>query len=58
MIAPALEAYLTSTLPATVTVQDPALQVLALLRTIHALNRHWSLLYEVRYEHLRPVDCH
>ena len=48
VIVPALESYLTPTLPATVTVQDPALQVLTLLRSIQALNRYWSCLYEVR----------
>ncbi len=37
-------------LPATVTVKDPALHVLALLRILHALNRYWSSLYEVNRE--------
>ena len=49
---PPLEAYLTSTtLPPTtaqVTQHDPSSDVLALLRLLHAFNRHWSTMYEVR----------
>lgn len=40
-----LDQYLTSTLPASVTVSDPSLEVLALLRVLHALNRHYGSLY-------------
>ena len=47
VIVPALEVYLTSLLPVNVTVQDPALQVLALLRVLYALNTYWAGLYEV-----------
>ena len=43
----ALESFLIPTLPASVTVRDPALQVVALLRVLHALNRYWYFLYEV-----------
>ena len=49
-VVPALESYLTPQLPANVTVKDPALPVLALLRVLHALNRYWSCLYEVWLE--------
>ena len=44
-----LEAYLLPSLPPTITVQDPSLQVLSLLRVLHALNTSWSCLYEVRH---------
>jgi hypothetical protein len=42
-----LTAFLTPTLPPGVTIKDPSLEVLALLRVIHGLNRHWSSLYDV-----------
>ena len=47
MCLSALESFLIPTLPASVTVRDPALQVVALLRVLHALNRYWYFLYEV-----------
>lgn len=40
-----LDQYLTANLPASVTVSDPSLEVLALLRVLHALNRHYGSLY-------------
>jgi hypothetical protein len=46
-VMPLLESYLSNQLPANVTVQDPALPVLSLLRILHALNRHWMSLYDV-----------
>lgn len=42
-----LTAFLTPTLPPCVTIKDPSLEVLALLRVLHGLNRHWSTLYDV-----------
>ena len=39
--------YLTGSLPPTVTVEDPSLSVLALLRIVQVLNRYWHSLYEV-----------
>jgi len=42
-----LEEFLTPTLPPSVTVKDPSLQVLALLRLLHALSRYWGTLFEV-----------
>lgn len=45
-IIPSLDAFLTGQLPPTVTVKDPGLPVLALLRVLHSLNRHWNVLYE------------
>lgn len=42
-----LEEFLTPTLPPSVAVKDPSLQVLALLRLLHALNRYWGTLFEV-----------
>lgn len=47
VIVPALNAYLTDRLPAFVSVQDPSLDVIALLRILHAFNRYWSTVYEV-----------
>ncbi|ELU17507.1 hypothetical protein CAPTEDRAFT_164474 [Capitella teleta] len=43
---PSLDAFLQPQLPPTVTVKDPALQVLSLLRVLHALSTHWRSLYE------------
>ncbi|XP_069194932.1 E3 ubiquitin-protein ligase TRIP12 isoform X11 [Procambarus clarkii] len=40
-----LDQYLTANLPASVTVSDPSIEVLALLRVLHALNRHYGSLY-------------
>ena len=40
-----LESQLNPTLPTSVTVRDPSLEVLALLRVLYALNRHYGLLY-------------
>ncbi|XP_049857305.1 E3 ubiquitin-protein ligase TRIP12 isoform X2 [Schistocerca gregaria] len=37
--------FLTSRLPDSVTVQDASLEVLCLLRVLHALNRYWGTLY-------------
>ena len=45
-----LEGFLAPDLPPTVSVRDPALQVIALLRVLHALNHYWSSLYEVKYK--------
>ncbi|XP_029650609.1 E3 ubiquitin-protein ligase TRIP12 isoform X2 [Octopus sinensis] len=45
-IVPALNAYLTDKLPAFVTVQDLSLDVITLLRVLHAFNRYWSTMYE------------
>jgi hypothetical protein len=47
VIVPALNVYLTEKLPAFVTVQDASLEVIALLRILHAFNRYWSTVYEV-----------
>lgn len=40
-----LTPFLTSSLPESVTIQDASLEVLCLLRVLHALNRYWSSLY-------------
>lgn len=48
VMVPALNAYLTDKLPAFVTVHDASLDVIALLRILHAFNRYWSTMYEVR----------
>ncbi|GAB6020162.1 Ubiquitin-protein ligase [Chamberlinius hualienensis] len=45
--------YLTPNLPSTITVQDASLEVIALLRVLHALNRHWGCLYML--SSYRPV---
>ena len=44
---PALEACLSASLPESVTVKDPGLQVLALLRVLHGISLHWTTLYHV-----------
>lgn len=40
-----MENQLSSYLPASVTVRDPSVEVLALLRVLYALNRHYGSLY-------------
>ncbi|XP_067014060.2 E3 ubiquitin-protein ligase TRIP12 isoform X3 [Anabrus simplex] len=40
-----LTSFLTPQLPDTVTIQDASLEVLCLLRVLHALNRYWGTLY-------------
>ena len=47
VIVPALNVYLTDKLPAFVSVQDASLEVIALLRILHAFNRYWATVYEV-----------
>ncbi|XP_060069438.1 E3 ubiquitin-protein ligase TRIP12-like [Ylistrum balloti] len=49
MMVPALNAYLTDKLPAFVTVTDASVDVIALLRILHAFNRYWSTMYEVMF---------
>lgn len=39
--------FLNMKLPECVTVEDPSLEVLNLLRIIHALNRYWGYLYQM-----------
>jgi E3 ubiquitin-protein ligase TRIP12 len=34
-------------MPEYVTVDDPSLEVLNLLRIVHSLNRHWGFLYNL-----------
>ncbi|XP_037089520.1 E3 ubiquitin-protein ligase TRIP12-like, partial [Pollicipes pollicipes] len=45
--------YLTARLPSTVTVDDPCLETLQLLRLLHALSRHYGTLYHM--EHCPPL---
>jgi len=45
----ALEAFVTPSLPAHVTIKDPSLDVLAMLRLLHGLSYHWDTLFNVRY---------
>lgn len=42
-----LDAYLKPNLPSNITVQDLSLEVLALLRVIFGLSRHWGWLYHI-----------
>lgn len=49
MMVPVLNAYLTDKLPAFVTVTDASVDVIALLRILHAFNRYWSTMYEVMF---------
>ncbi|KAI4466325.1 e3 ubiquitin-protein ligase trip12 [Holotrichia oblita] len=45
--------FLTTSLPESVTIQDASLDVLCLLRILHALNLHWNTLYPL-LEH-KPI---
>jgi len=45
----ALESFIVAALPAHVTVKDPSLDVLALLRLVHGLSCHWHSLFEARH---------
>lgn len=40
-----LDPYLSPTLPSSVTITDASLDGLCLLRLLHALNRHWGVLF-------------
>lgn len=42
-----LKSCLMSALPSSVTVADPALDVLALLRILHSLNFDWTAVFDV-----------
>lgn len=42
-----LSQFLIPNLPENVTVQDPSLEVITLLRVIYALSQHWGMLYEM-----------
>ncbi|XP_064615750.1 E3 ubiquitin-protein ligase TRIP12-like [Liolophura sinensis] len=55
VIIPALNAYLSEKLPAFVTVQDPSLEVITLLRVLSSFNRYWDTLYEVQSTSGGPV---
>ena len=46
-VAPALEPFLNGDLTAAMSVKDPSLPVLTLLRILHAFNRFWCTMYEV-----------
>ncbi|XP_050045361.1 E3 ubiquitin-protein ligase TRIP12 isoform X2 [Dermacentor andersoni] len=46
-----LHQHLSSTLPESVTIQDPSLPVIALLRVVYALSQHWGYLYELHSYH-------
>lgn len=39
--------FLTLRLPDYVTVDDPSMEVLNLLRIVHAINRYWGCLYQL-----------
>ena len=39
--------FLTMRMPEYVTVDDPSLEVLNLLRIVHSLNRYWGFLYNL-----------
>lgn len=48
--------FLTTSLPETVTIQDASLDVLCLLRILHALNLHWNTLYPAsEYKPILPT---
>ncbi|XP_064639626.1 E3 ubiquitin-protein ligase TRIP12-like isoform X2 [Lineus longissimus] len=50
-VMPALEPFLVSTLPPTVSVQDSSVDVLALLRVLNAINRYWDTIVETSTHH-------
>ena len=43
----ALESCLSTSLPSTITVKDPAIEVLALLRILYGISKYWHSLYLV-----------
>jgi len=45
----ALESCLTSSLPSSITVKDPAVEVLTLLRILYGISKYWHSLYLVIY---------
>ncbi|CAK9822921.1 E3 ubiquitin-protein ligase TRIP12 [Anthophora retusa] len=47
-----LDPYLSPTLPCSVTITDASLDGLCLLRLLHALNRHWGVLFP----HLKSIS--
>lgn len=42
-----LEVYLISIPPENITFEDPSLDVILLLRVLHAISRYWYYLYDV-----------
>ena len=47
--------FLSMKLPDCVTVEDPSLEVLNLLRVLHAINRYWGFSYQlVDYQPILP----
>lgn len=42
-----LEVYLISSPPENITFEDPSLDVVILLRVLHAISRYWYYLYDV-----------
>lgn len=42
-----LEVYLISSPPENITFEDPSLDVILLLRVLHAISRYWYYLYDV-----------
>ena len=52
----ALEACLSSSLPSSITVKDPAVEVLTLLRILHGISKYWHSLYLVVYFHSTPLS--
>jgi len=43
----ALESCLSTSLPSAITVKDPAIEVLALLRILYGISKYWHSLYLV-----------
>lgn len=54
-VSSALGRLLEPRLPAVVTVNDAALSALALLRSLHAICRHWQCLYRACPQLSRPL---
>lgn len=50
-----LKSFLMSVLPNTMTFDDPALEVLSLLRILHALNSEWTTVFNVECSRAEPA---
>lgn len=51
-----LEVYLISSPPENITFEDPSLDVILLLRVLHAISRYWYYLYDVSIVLLKSLS--
>ncbi|RWS30969.1 E3 ubiquitin-protein ligase TRIP12-like isoform X1 [Leptotrombidium deliense] len=52
---PLINSFLSANLPDSVTVQDASLEVIALLRVVQALSRHWGHFYDISFPYESAV---